>query len=152
MAAIATFVEVGFGIKSIRVASAQATTGQTDWLRLPVRATYASIYFNLTAVAGTTPITTPSFVVPDPLTLDDTASLINLGEHAAFTAITAAAQYVFDIGPGVTGIANDVTNSATADSYASLNVILPTVLGVRIVNDRTTGDETYTYNLSILVK
>lgn len=152
MTAIATFTEVPFGVSLIRSASAQATTGQTDWLRLPPRATYASIYFNLTAVAGNTPIVTPSFLVPDPITLDDAASLINLGEHAAFTGITAAAQYVFDIGPGITGIANDVTNAATADSYVSLNVILPAVLGVKLLNDRTSADETYTYKLSILVK
>ena len=150
MAAItATTVPGGFHV--IRQASAQATTGQTDWLRLPQWAKYASVFLNLTANAGTTPLTTPSFLVADPVSQDD-SHVINLGEHAAFTAISTAGQYVFQLGPGVTGIADDVTNAAAADSYASLNVVLPLFLGVRILNDRTTGDETYTYNLSIQLR
>ena len=150
MAAItATTVPREFHI--IRQASAQATTGQTDWLRLPQWASYASVFLNVTATAGTTPILTPSFLVADPVSQDD-SHVVNLAEHAAFTGITGAAQYVFQMGPGVTGIADDVTNAAAADSFVSLNVVLPLFLGVRILNDRTTGDETYTYNLSIWLR
>lgn len=151
MAAITSITAVNSEFVVVRQATAQASTGQTDWLSIPPSYKYASVFFNLTANSGNTPISTPSFLVADPVAKDD-SYVINLGEHAAFTAITAAAQYVFDIGPGVTGIANDVTNSATADSYVSLNVILPTLLGIKILNDRTTGDETYTYNLSVVFK
>lgn len=135
----------------VRKATAQATTGQTDWLKLPLKAKFAQVFLNITANAGTTPTTTPSFLVADPVALND-SYVINLAEHSALTAITTAGQYVFDIGPGVTGIANDVTNAAAADSYVTLNAILPAILGIKILNDRTTGDETYTYNLSLLLK
>ena len=53
MAAItATTVPRGFHV--IRQASAQATTGQTDWLRLPTSTHFVRIFLNVTAVAGTT--------------------------------------------------------------------------------------------------
>jgi hypothetical protein len=143
---------LALGHTTLRSHTAQASTGQTDWVSFQPNARYASIYLSLTDVgASTTPILTPSLLVADPAALVDT-NLINLGEHAAFTGITAAAQYIIDIGPGITGIANDVTNSATADSYISLNVVLPSILGIKILNDRTTGDEVYTYNLSISVR
>jgi hypothetical protein len=131
-----------------REASAQATTGQTDWINVPSWARYISIFFNLTAVAGNTPISTLSLKAADPVSRDD-AHVINIAEHAALTGITAAGQYILQVGPGVTGIADDVTNSATADSVISLNAVLPQLLGVTVLNDRTTGDETYTYNLSV---
>ena len=63
-----------------------------------------------------------------------------------------AAQYVFQLGPGVTGIADDSTISATADSYASFNVVLPPIIGIILTLDRTTGNETYTYNLAAYFK
>lgn len=132
----------------VRQATAQATTGQTDWLAVPAFATHALVFLNITAMAGTTPILTPSCLAADPVSKDDTF-VIRIGEAAAYTGITAANQYVIQIGPGVTGIADDATNSATADSYLSINAILPTLMGIQITNDRTTGDETYTYNLSV---
>jgi len=104
---------------------------------------------NVTATAGTTPTVTPLFSVPDPVSMDDTR-VIKLAEHTGFTANDGtAAQYVYQLGPGITGIADDVTQAAGADSYVSLNVILPPILGVRITLDRTTGNETYSYNLAV---
>ena len=134
-----------------RVASAQATTGQTDWFLIPDWAVYCWVMLDLTAVAGTTPVVTPSFVTADPVSLDD-ANVIRLAEHGNYTGITAAAQYIFQFGPNVTGIANDTTNSATADSYSSLNVALPGNLGVTLTLDRAEADETYTYNLIVMFR
>lgn len=148
MAAITPVTSPNSEFIVLRSVSAQATTGQTDWLYPPQWAKYALVYLNVTAVAGTTPILTPSFLAADPVSKDDTF-VVNVAEHTALTGITAAAQYVFQLGPGVTGIADDVTNAAAADSYVSLNVVLPMLLGVKILNDRTSADETYTYNLSI---
>ncbi len=146
MAAITT-ITTNFGSNiRVRTAAAQATTGQTDWLAIPHAARFMTLFFNLTAVAGTTPVFTPALLTTIPQTLDDTYSM-NLAEHTAFTGLTAAAMLIVDVGPGITGIANDTTNSATAGSYASLNVILPPVLGIKVTNDRTTGDETYTYTI-----
>lgn len=132
----------------LRNETAQATTGQTDWLNVPEFAENLMVYLNVTATAGTTPILTPAFLVADPVSRDD-GHVVNLAEHAAFTGITDAAQVIFAIGPGVTGIANDVTNGATGDSWVSLNTPLPKLLGFQITNDRTTGDETYTYTLAV---
>ena len=147
MAAI-TAIEITQPFAALRNVSAQATTGQTDWFYTPRSARFAMVFLNVTAVAGTTPILTPSCFAADPVLKDD-AYVIRIGEAAAYTGITAAAQYAIQIGAGVTGIADDVTNSATADSYLSINAVLPLLMGVQILNDRTTGDETYTYSLSI---
>lgn len=142
MAAITTIVG---GLR--RSATAQADTGQTDWINPPAGATYCQVFFSLSAVAGNTPIATLSFLAAEPIARDD-GRVIVLAEHTALTGLTAAADLVVDIGPGVTGIANDVTNSASADSYVSLNALIPALFGVKLVLDRTTGDETYTYNLT----
>ena len=131
-----------------RSGTAQATVGQVDWINVPAWAKYCQVFFSLSAVAGTTPVATLSLKNGEPVARDD-GRLIALAEHAAFTGLTAAADLVVDIGPGITGIANDVTNSATADSYVALNAVLPQLLGVSLVLDRTDTDETYTYNLSV---
>jgi hypothetical protein len=134
----------------IRQATAQANTGQTDWFVVPQWAVFATVNFNLTAVAGTTPIVTVINIMSlDPVSRDD-ASAYNIAQHANLAAvnITGAAQIVTDIGPGVTGIADDVTQAATGFSRAALNAVLPANMGVQLTFDRTTGDETYTYTLS----
>ena len=119
----------------------QASSGTlTKWLLVPSFARYAFVFLNPTTV-GTS--VTPSFLAIDPVALDDDYVIL-VAEHAALTAITAAGQYAYQIGPGVTGIANDVTQSATADSYVSLNAVLPPILGVRIVSSGSC-----VYNLAV---
>jgi hypothetical protein len=134
----------------IRTATAQATTGQTDWFSCPQWANFCSIDFNLTAVAGTSPLVTVINILSLDLVARDDTYAYNIAQHAdlATVDLTAAAQLVVDIGPGVTGIADDVTVAATGFSRAALNTILPAIVGVQLTFDRTTGDETYTYNLS----
>lgn len=128
----------------LRNATAQANTGQTDWINRPAWAKYLLLYYNLTAVAGTTPEMTPSLLQADPVLRDD-ASATTL---ATFTLMSAAADGYIQIGPGVTGIADDVTTAATGDGVASVNLVLPALIGVKLLLDRTTGDETYTYTLA----
>jgi hypothetical protein len=150
MTAITTLVTGNQATKLIRTASAQATTGQTDWIVVPTWARYALWYFDLTAVGGTTPIFTPKFLIANPINPADTGiGTLKLAEHGAFTGLTQAGALAVQMGPGITGIADDTTNSATVVSYASLNVVLPPLLGVNITNDRTTGDETYTYTIQV---
>ncbi len=144
-AIVATPARMGYNL--VRSASAQATTGQVDWIAPPVYAKFCQVFLNWTATGGTTPIITVSFFAADPTAMVDT-NVILLAEAAAFTGITAVNQYVYDIGPGVTGIANDVTSSATADSYITLNANLPTIMGLKLLLERGDADETYTYNLS----
>jgi hypothetical protein len=145
MAAITTATLTG-GSRYVRQATAQVTTGQTDWVAVPGWAKTAIVDLNLTAVAGTSPLVDLTVKSVDPVSLNDTYA-VDL--HAAFTQITAAAHLRVNIGPGITGIADDVTTAATGVSEASLNRPLPSFLGLKVLNDRTTGDETYTYNLSV---
>lgn len=135
----------------IRTATAQASTGQTDWIAVPNAAKYATVYFNLTAVAGTTPSHLPSVKGAEPYAVNDTYSM-KIAEHAALTAFTAANLLVMDIGPGVLGIADDVTNSATVFSRVALNANLPALMGFTILNDRGDGDETYSYTVSVVFR
>jgi len=107
------------------------------------------VRFNLTAVGGNTPLADLTFKVPDLATLDDTTGVANLNGHTAFTQITAAADLHGQIGPGVTGIADDTTTAATGLSNFAINCVLPPVVGVKLLFDRTTGDEVYTYSLSV---
>jgi len=74
------------------------------------------------------------------------------GSVAETTKGVPGARFVAVIGPSVTGIADDVTNSATADSYVSLNTVLPPILGVKLLLDRTSGNEVYTYTLQVIFK
>ena len=131
-----------------RSATAQANTGQTDWLRVPSWAKYLDLILSLTAVAGTTPIADPSLLAADPITMDDANALV----IAAFTTPPTTAGVVARVvlGPGLEGSggAADLALAAAADSTAFVNTILPAVLGVRLTLDRTTGDETYTYDLT----
>lgn len=135
----------------VRTGTAQANTGQTDWIQVPAWAQFAKVDFNLTAVAGTTPLADLTINGSDPATNDDTY-IYKLRGHAAFTQITGAAHLVVDLGPGVLGIADDVTTAATGYSDAAINTVLPALLGLRLVFDRTSGDETYTYKLSVLFR
>lgn len=143
MAAI-TSNKVGTGYR--RSASAQANTGQTDWIEVPKWARYADIILDITAVAGTTPILTPTILAADPITKDD-ANVVSIGTLT--TPPTAASTHRIVIGPGVTGIADDLAMAAAADSTVSINTVLPDLLGIQLTMDRTTGDETYTYTLNV---
>jgi hypothetical protein len=137
---------------TIRNETAQASTGQTDWLDVPLGARYAQVVWNLTSVgASTTPTFLASVFMADPITRNDTYK-VKLGEHAALTAFTAANMLVMNIGPGITGIADDVTNSATAVSVVSINTVLPWLMGFTVLNDRTDTDEVYTYTISVIFR
>lgn len=131
----------------VRSGIAQANTGQTDWLRVPQGSIYAVIDFNLTAAGGTTPLADLTINSTDPNVADDTY-LYKLKSHAAFTQITGAAHLVATVGPGIQA-ADDVATGATGFSDACLNTVLPPILGLKLVFDRTTADEVYTYSLTI---
>jgi hypothetical protein len=139
------------GFIILRQASAQANTGQTDWVAVPPWAVDALIFLNITAVAGTTPIVTPDLLAADPVSKDDAhaVSLVADAGTGFTTPPTAAGQHLIIVGPGVTGIANDIAMAATGDSTTYINAALPALLGVKLALDRGTADETYTYNLSV---
>jgi hypothetical protein len=117
------------------------------WLAVPKWARYAKIHFSVETLGATS--LQLSLVEVPPFDRDDD-HVIALREAAAFAAITAAdVTSVVDIGPGVTGIADDVTGAAAADSYASINCILPDVLGIIITG---AGVGANTYDLSVVFK
>lgn len=114
------------------------------YLLVPRWAKYALVTFTPTAI---TTSATLAFTSVDPVALDD-SYVIRLAEHANLTAITGAnTTTCVQIGPGVTGIADDVTNAAAADSYVSLNTLLPAVLGVSVANSGSN-----TYYLSVMFR
>jgi len=144
MAAI-TPIQVGSGF---RIVNEDIDDAETDkyWLKVPQWATYAKIYFVM-EVKGGTSVQLALLEIP-PVDLDDDHA-IPLREAAAFAALTSAdVTSVVDIGPGVTGIADDVTGGAAADSYASINCILPTILGVHVIGSGANN----TYDLAVVFK
>ncbi len=145
MAAITLFDDKGMGATwLVRTGAAQADTGQTDWLKVPGWARYVQFILNVTAVAGNTPILTTTLKFLTPRVFDDGSS----ADLAFTTPPTAAGTHVIDVGPGVTGIADDVVQAATGDSLSSVNKILPRIIGYGLALDRTSADETYTYTLT----
>lgn len=135
MAAITTAASpIGSMFSATRTANAATVT---DWLIVPAWAKSAFVFVNFTTVTTSTLL---EFFTVDPVTMDD-ANIVKLAEHGALTALTGAASVVVQIGPGTTGIADDVTIAATGDSAAALNTVLPPILGIRQTN---TGASTYT--------
>lgn len=148
MTAISTVSPTGSQYR--RAGTAQANTGQTDWIVVPDWARYADIILNVTAVAGTTPAITPDLLAADPVALDDGSVASIVADAGNFTtAVTDVGTHRIQVGPGVSGIADDVTLAATGDSSARVNALLPAILGVRLTLDRGDANETYTYTLTV---
>lgn len=131
----------------VRSVTAQASTGQTDWVKVPRWAKFVRVLTNVTATAGTTPICTTSLLTADPITADDTNTAI-LGT-AVTGGITSTGLFVIEYGPGITGIADVVAEAVSGGSTAHMNGVLPQLLGIKVLNDRTTGNETYTYTVTV---
>lgn len=138
---------------TLKAGIAQADTGQTIWVPIPAFATQAVIMFSLTGSAGTTPVTNITVKGADPVALDDTYSyhITGVTITAQNTTATSGLLQVIEIGAPI-GVADDVILGATGVNVAKLNAVLPPVLGVGLVFDRTTGNETYTYNLSLTLR
>ncbi len=131
----------------VRSAIAQANVGQTDWITVPKGARYATIVFNLTAAAGTTPVT--NLTVKGLSGSNDDANAYHLTGTtltAQNTTATSGLVQVVDVGPGLT---TDLILGATGVNYATLGCVLPGALGIGLVFDRTTADETYTYTVTV---
>lgn len=151
----------------VRTATAQATVGQTDWIKVPNWANWMRVTVNITAMTGTTPALTPTLITPADAgnaSLGDVANpgtaataptdtaVVQLGGAVLTSGFTAAGTAVISVGPGVTGIANDVALGTSGVNYAYINDILPDILGISIVNFRGSSDETYTYTVDVLFR
>jgi hypothetical protein len=131
----------------LRSVTAQASTGQTDWVRVPPAAKFVEVLVNVTATGGTTPICLPSVLAADPIALSDT-NTAPVGT-ATTTGITGTGLARIVVGPGVSGIADQVAVGTSGGADVKLNSVLPALLGIKVLNDRTTGDETYTYTVTV---
>ena len=153
MAAITTTTALG-DFTVVKTGTAQADTGQTIWCVVPAWPAFATVYFSLTASAGTTPVTNLTVLEADPLVKDDTYAghIGGVTLTAQNTTGTDSITQIVHIGPGVTGIADDVILGATGVNRAAINTILPKLMGLGLVFDRTTGNETYTYKLSVALR
>jgi hypothetical protein len=126
----------------IRTGTAQANTGQTDWVSVPRWAQTAVIQYEVTATAGTTPgpSRVSALLAAGGVGRDDSRTTT----VATITgAITNTGLQTVVIGPGVSGIADALTTTEVV-----VNSVLPPLLGITITLDRTNADETYTYTLS----
>lgn len=142
MAAITPVSAVGVGtFHLVRNATAQATTGQTDWLVTPAWAKAAVVHLNWRAKSGTTPLMDFKIVEADPVARDD-AYATDLDGWDGITQLTAEDLVTIRVGPHRTSLDD------TGVDY-HVGTILPPLIGLVTTLDRTTGDETYTYTLSV---
>lgn len=150
MAAISSTAVAGPRPFRVRTATAQATVGQTDWIRTPHWARYARVTLTLTASAGNADKSQAiQLVTTDPITADD-AVVQNVGGFATSGGITSTGSVQYEVGPGVSGIANATAAiGASGASTVQVNAVLPDLLGIKVTNVRSTGDETYTYVVAV---
>lgn len=132
-------------IWTVASGTAQANTGQTTWVAPPSWATRGTIWLSVTAAAGTTPLTDFSLLTIDPSTLDD-ATALNYAGWDGITQIagTTSGNVVIYLGAAVSGTSDDDTGPAYV-----LNAPIPSLLGFKVLFDRTTGNETYTYTVRV---
>lgn len=149
------------GRKAVRFLESRTITNLTPSennrrraVKVPEFAKYASFYLFITSQGGTSPtldmgIEVPDFSTAEKLHAPTDDNLANLADFAGITQVTGAGPYLqtIDIGPGVTGIADDATGAAAADARMAINTVLPPWLVYRTSLDGTTGDEDYTFQL-----
>ena len=129
-----------------------ASTAVTRFIRCPPGARYCTWFLYVDVVDGTTPKL--DFVVrtPDAYGFPDGGTLFGIGEWDGITQITSAASpflVTIDIGPGVTGIANDDTGSASASCHYSINAELPPVLAYTYTTQDAADDADYSFRLAV---
>lgn len=122
-------------------------------IKVPTWAKYATFILNADAgsIAGTTPTLDFKLEGIDPYGLDSTY-VYPIGGWDGVTQITAATArslHVVDVGPGVTGIADDDTGSATATDRYAVNAPLPFVILYTITVNGADDDEDYAFTLSV---
>lgn len=141
MAAITSLVNVGWsGV--VRQATAQANTGQTDWVVVPAGADSAVVDLFVSAVGGTTPgPTTPRLKTVNYPSPDDANAAVFATDLTGTIATTGRATVA--IGAGNT------QQVAIGVAACAVNYPLPAILGIQLTFDRTNADETYTYTLAV---
>jgi hypothetical protein len=127
--------------KLLKTGTAQADTGQTTPFTVPSYARDAIFYLDVTALAGTTRTIDLTLNAVDSAGASNTS---NYAQFAGITQLTAVGLVTIYAGPGITGIADDVT----AHVY-KLNAPLPNLMNAVLTLGRGDGDEKYTYTLTV---
>jgi hypothetical protein len=118
-------------IRQLATKTADATTGQNVDFSVPGWARAAIFFINLTAVAGTTPLFDFKLqhIAPDGSGAVEDAD-------ASVVQLSAADMVLLTLDPAITVAANE-----------RVSVPLSTNMRAVVTQDRTTGNETYTYTV-----
>lgn len=130
--------------QTIHSATAQADTGATRNIAVPPGAVEAIFYLNWTAKAGTSPLIDLAIKEVDPVNRD---TAIAIEGWDGITQLAAEALVTVRIGPGYAS----TTVDDTGINY-HIGTTLPMILQTITTLDRTTGNETYTYSLSVVFR
>lgn len=141
-------------LETISVTDAAASGTVIKAIKIPDRFQFLSLYIYVDAQGGTTPTLDLELDVPDfgsasKMAAPDDGNIAKLADFAGITQVTGVGPYLqtIDIGPGVTGIADDATGAASADARMAVNTVLPPWLVYKFSYDGTTHDEDYTIRL-----
>jgi len=126
--------------KLVRSETEQATTGQTDTITTPGFARTAIVYLNVTAAAGTTPLTDMKFQYVNPVS----GNAVDM-QWDGITQIagTTAGNVVV-----ILGAHNVDTEDDTGPIYFVKDA-LPQEWNIVTTLDRADASEEYTYDLSV---
>lgn len=127
-------------VVTIRTGTTQATTGQTDAVSVPGWAKNATVYLDVTATAGNTPLADMKFQYVGPAL---GTALDFQWDGITQIAGTPAGPIIVHIG---------LPNIDTADDTTPVYFIrdpLPWRFNIVTTLDRTTGNETYTYTIQV---
>ena len=124
-----------------------ASTAVSKAFFVPKWAKYMIFQVDITVIGGTTPTLDILLQGVNPGTLDTTHvdTLFTLTQVTAVTTYSALRVFV---GPGVTGIADDVTLSGTASAVATLNQILLPAYVYKYTTTDSADDADYTFTIS----
>lgn len=131
---------MGRHVTVVRTGTAQASTGQTDPVTTPGFATSAIVYLNVTATAGTTPLTDMKFQYIHPVSTNAVDMQWN---GITQVADTTTGNVVVHMGLGGVDTEDDTT------PIYFLKDPLPSRWNIVTTLDRTTGNETYTYSIVV---
>lgn len=137
-------------LEAYTVVNQAGTVAKVRAVKVPGWAESMSFYLYIDSQTGTTPSTSFDVNIPDfgSATLfaaPDDANIAKLADVASITAVTGAGPYLqtVDIGPGMTGIADDVTGGAAADARMAINAALPPWLAYTLTTLSPSNDADY---------
>jgi hypothetical protein len=124
-----------------------ASTAVSKYFTVPTWARYMVLQVDATVQGGSSPTLDILIQGINPWTLD-TAHVDTLYTFTQVTAVTTYSALRVFCGPGVTGIADDVTLSGTASAVATWNTVLLPIYVYKYTTVDSADDADYTFTLS----